>query len=183
MCVNTDGSKQGNAQNLATGGAALGIGGTILSTVGAYNQASATRSAYQYQAQVDANNAQIAQWQASDAIQRGQTEEQNVRLKTAGLISSQRAQMAANGVDLSEGSPIDILATSKFMGERDALQVKDNALRSAWGYTVQANNQTASSEFNKYAASNVSPITSAGSSLLSGATSVADKWYQYSKAS
>ena len=46
--------------------------------------------------------------------------------------------MAANGVDLSSGSPLDILGDTAMYGELDALTIRSNAEREAYGYRVQS---------------------------------------------
>lgn len=161
--------------------AAMG-GGTAMSAVGAYNQANAQKSAYTYQSEVDQNNVTIANEQASQALNVGETQEQNQQLKTAQTFGAQRAAMAANGIDLSaSGSAQDVLASTKFMGQRDALTIHDNALRQAWGYQVQAVNSQNSANFMKQAASNISPSSSAFTSLVSGGGQVASKWYDMNK--
>jgi hypothetical protein len=119
----------------------MGIGaaaaGAIMSAGSAYQQAQGQRSSLQYQASVARANAVFAGDQASDAIRNGQTVEGNQDLKTGQMLGMQRAHLAAGGVDLGEGSANDILATTKFMGERDALQIHDNAMMQAWGYRTQ----------------------------------------------
>jgi hypothetical protein len=59
-------------------------------------------------------------------------------LKTAALMADQKAVAAANGVDVGSGSPTEIMASSKYLGERDALTIRDNAARQAWAYRQQA---------------------------------------------
>ncbi len=89
----------------------MGIGASVagagLSAGSAYVQAQGQRSAAQYQASVARSNAVLAGHQASDTITQGQAAEGNQRLKTAQLKGAQRAQLAANGVDLGEGSAND----------------------------------------------------------------------------
>ena len=119
----------------------MGIGasaaGAITSAGAAYGQAQSQRSALEYQASVSRSNAALAAAQGSDAIRNGQTAEGNQDLKTGAFFGAQRAQMAANGVDLGSGSPNDVLATTSFMGQRDALQIHDNAMMQAWGFKTQ----------------------------------------------
>lgn len=156
--------------------------GAASSVVGAYNQANGQKNAYAYQATVDQNNVTIANEQASQALTVGAQEEQNQELKTAQTFGSQRAAMASNGIDLSaSGSAQDVLATTKFMGQRDALTIHDNALRAAWGYSVQATNAQNSANFMKSAADNISPASAAFSSALGSGGQVASKWYDYNK--
>jgi len=156
--------------------AALSAGSAGMQMVGAMGQASAQKAQYAYQAQVAENNAKIASEEASLAIQNGQVQEENQDLKTGAIYGAQRAAMAANGIDLDEGSATDVLATTKFMGNRDALTIRDNAMRQAWGYQVQAQNYTDNSKAMSATGDAINPLMSGATSLLGSASSFASTW-------
>lgn len=168
-----------SASTLATASLGMTAFGAGMSAVGAYNKSKADKAAYEYQAQVARNNAQVAEWQAQDAIMRGQTAEGNQRMKTAQLKGTQRAAMAARGLALDEGSPLDILTTTDLMGERDALTVRDNAAKEAWALREQGKGYTANAGLLGFRADSESPLMSAGSTLLTGAGQVASSWYAF----
>jgi len=170
-----------SASTMSTVGMASSVAGTLLSASGASSQAASQRNSYDYQASVAASNARVAQLQASDAIRNGQTAEETQRLKTGALMGTQRATLAANGVDLGEGNANDILATTKYMGDRDAAQIHYNAALTAWGYKSQQGNYLANAEQLKSMSDSVSPLMAAGTSLLTGATGVASNWYRLQK--
>jgi len=144
---------------------------------GAYNSSKSTKGAYEYQAAVNRSNSTLAEWQARDAITRGQKAEQQQRLKAAALRSTQRASFAARGMALDEGSPLSILQDTEFMGEQDALTIRDNAAREAWGYRVQAGNYASDAAMLSSRAEAESPVSAAVTSLLTGAGSVASSWH------
>lgn len=148
-----------------------------VSAYGAYQTSQANKDAANYQAQVAQNNAQIASWNAQDALDRGQRAEADQRLKNSQFKGDQRASLAARGLDLGEGSPVDILATTDFMGERDALTIRDNAAKEAWGYRIQGNNANDNANLLRARADAENPTMAAGMSLLGSAGSVASKWY------
>lgn len=154
-------------------GELAGASANVFST---YNKAKSQQASYAYMAAIARRNAQIAQYQASDAIRTGQIEEGNFDLKAAAMLSDQRASMAANGVDLGEGSPNDVLTTTKFMGERDALQIHDNAMKAAWGYETQANNFLTDADAYSAQKKAISPGWEAAGSLLTGASNVSSSW-------
>lgn len=151
--------------------------GAGVSAMGAYRQSEATKAGYEYQSAVNRNNAIIAEWQAQDALQRGQTAEQRQRLKAAQLKGSQRAALAARGVALDEGSPLAILQDTEFMAEQDALTIRDNAAREAWGYRTQSRNYTNDASMLNARADAESPFGAAATTLLTGAGTVASHWY------
>lgn len=61
-------------------------------------------------------------------------------MQTRGLIGAQRAGYAAQGVELDEGTAKAVQTQSAGMGELDALTIRNNAAREAWGYRVGATN-------------------------------------------
>jgi hypothetical protein len=175
--------------------------GMASSAIGAYSSAKGQQSQMKYQAAIgtlnaamaeaDASllelNASISDTQGKMAIAQGQREEQNLRLKSGQLKSRQRASLAASGVDLGVGSAAKVLATTDYMTEVDAGEIRANAARAAFGYKVQESNQrfaamgartqgvnySAGSAFASASASAISPMASATSSLLGNAGSVA----------
>lgn len=142
----------------------MAVVGMVSQTAGAYTNA-------QNAQRVNRMNAQIADMHATDALRRGKNEEFAHRQKVQQLKSSQRASFASRGVALDEGSPLAVLVSTDYMGEVDAATIRENASREAWGYRVGASNYRA-------AANARSPLLEAGNTLLTGAGSVASKWYQ-----
>ncbi|WP_332774437.1 hypothetical protein [Pseudomonas sp. ESBL1] len=82
-------------------------------------------------------NAAFAGEAANDAIKRGEFEADQSRIDTRNMIGAQRAGFAANGVDVNSGSAADIQDDTAALGELDALTIKNNAAREAWGYRTQ----------------------------------------------
>ena len=111
----------------ALGVVALGTASTAYGKVRAGNE---TQSIYN-------QNAQYADLQANDAIQRGEIDAKKMHRKTEQVIGAQRTSFAAQGVDVNKGSAIDVQADTAYLGELDALTIKSNAAKEAWGYRVQ----------------------------------------------
>lgn len=155
---------------------AAGIG---WSAVSAYKQANQQKDVLRYQAKVSQNNAQIAEWQAQQALTAGAQQEQVSRVRTAGLEGAQRAAMAANGIDLGEGNATDILATTKFMGEREALTIRDNAARQAWANRIQKQSYLDDANVNNANAAAINPGLASIGSLLGSSGTVASMWKTY----
>jgi hypothetical protein len=160
-----------------------------LGFMGQMQQQQAASAQANYQAQVARQNQQImeanakqAEWQKNDAIERGKVAEQQQRTKTSQMLGQQEARLAAQGTDLS-GSPTDILADTSRAGEFDALTVRNNAVREAWGYDTKAwNARVGANNYGTEAAfkSSFQPsYIGAGASLLAGASSLADKWSRF----
>lgn len=127
--------------------------------MGAYGQiqqAQATASANRYTAQVQDMNARLADRQARDALERGKLEEQRKRQEVARIKGIQTAAMAANGVDVTFGSPLDTLVDTAVAGELDALTIRTNAAREAHDYEVDATGKRASAKLSRMSANSAS---------------------------
>ena len=138
---------------------------TLFAAKGAYDQAA-------MQKQVAGNNAVLAERAAADAITRGDKDAMAVRRQASLLIGSQRASLASRGVDLGEGTAAELQDQADFFSQSDQATARTNARKEASGYGSQA------AVFNAQARS-INPGLIAGSTLLAGASGVADKWYGY----
>lgn len=167
------------ANLLALVGVGTSIAGTLTSTYGAFKQSKADQQAARWNAHVADNNATLAEWEAQDALDRGEDAAQRHQLKVAGLKGTQRARIAANGIALSEGSPLRILTDTDFLGELDAQVIRANAGREAYSATTKAQQYRDDSAMLNYQADSNSPLLAGATTLLTGATSVASKWYAY----
>jgi hypothetical protein len=148
---------------------------------GAYQSSRATKAAHEAQAQVQRNNATVAGWQAEDAIERGNKAAMRVRSQARQLKGTQRARLAAAGVDLGEGSALQILSDTDYFGEVDAQTTVDNAAREAWAIRQQAAGYSADAALMQSRAAAESPLFAAGTSLLTSASRVAERWYTPAK--
>ncbi|MBF0143635.1 MAG: hypothetical protein HQL59_09305 [Magnetococcales bacterium] len=153
----------------------------LLSAAGALQQGRAAKAQGEYQAAVSRNNQQLAEWQAEDSEARGRQEERRHRLQISQLAGRQRATMAGSGLALEGGTPLDLLSDTAQWGELDALTIRSNAARAAWGHRIEASNQGAEAGFQLAAGRSAAQagITAAGTSLLGSAGTVADMWYRW----
>lgn len=158
----------------------LSIAGTVASTavgmMGAQQQAAAQKQQANYQAAIARNNQTVAQWKADDAIKRGKAAQDEHRQNVVAFKGKQRAAMAASGFDINEDDALDILADTAEIGELDALTIKSNAAREAWGHQVEGSNAGAQAGLYDSKANNINSAFAMGTELFSGIGSVADKW-------
>lgn len=169
--------------NVALGASAVaGTAGGIIGGVSNYQQGKQQQAYYNYQAEVEKENAKIAQNNASLERQQGIEEARLQRIKTAQAIGSQTTAMAANGVDVTQGTAVDVLEDTAAMGELDALQTRYNYERKALAYEANANNYSNQSNLdviagkNAYSAGKINTLAS-GLDGISKAGSVASKWF------
>lgn len=152
----------------------LMIASTALSVVGGIQQANAQASAARYSAQVNERNAILAERRARDALDRGVEAEREVRMRGGLLAGKQRAQMAAAGLDLGFGSPMDVLTDTLVGIELDSARARRNAQseaedfdRQAWSYRAQAGMDRAEARNAR-----VGGTIGAVGSVLSGASNI-----------
>lgn len=125
-----------------------------LDAYGQYQAGRASEAAANY-------NAKLLKQQARDEVTRGGIEEQRLRRQQAAFMGRQRAAAGGSGAVASSGSPLNLLAQTAEDAEMDALTLRNNAYRSAWGL----NNQAALTKFEGRQARRAG-IMNAGSSLL-----------------
>jgi hypothetical protein len=116
----------------------IAIAGLIATAASTAYTIDASRKTAAYQVGVEAENQKKATYQAADALHRGDIEEQAARTRTRLLIGEQNAAYAASGVELGSGSPASVTADTAMFGELDALTIRSNAQREAWGYISEA---------------------------------------------
>lgn len=146
-------------------------------------------------------NQRIAELGAQSALNQGQQQVAGFTLKAGQIKSSQRASMAANGIDLGVGNAAEIQASTDIMTEIDRNTIEANAVRSAWGYRMegttaknagdqQALNYRTDAAMRKVAADNTyrpmrgvdtNPGMAGALSLVGSAGQVAQSWYAMNK--
>lgn len=155
--------------------------GAGASATGAYFQAQGQKSTLNAQAHIDDVNSTLADMSAQSALLSGQREEQAVDLNTAKIKAGQKTAMAANGIDLSEGTPVAVLTGTDVLGKVDAATVAANAMRTAFGYQSQSVSYKNQAIGARASAGAISPFFAAAGSLVGSAGKVADSWYKFNK--
>lgn len=215
------------------------VGGGLTSAVGSYYSAASQKSSLDFQSQIsgidagiaDTNantlltignanadaiqtvgdyNAQMAELGAQSALLTGQNQVMQQTLRAGQVEGSQRADMAANGIDLGQGSAADVQASTEMMKDIDTNTIQYNAMSQALGYREQGMNaqlqagvqamnvrsnasmaalnqessaigMNATSALQSASADGISPFGSATGTLLTSAGKVAQSWYQYNQ--
>lgn len=107
--------------------------GLIATGVSAAGQAQAGKEAEA----ASERDALVSELQARDALARGGVEEQRYRRQLAKIAGAQRAQIGARNVSRS-GTALDLLSDTAQIGEEDALTIRNESAREAWGYRTRA---------------------------------------------
>jgi membrane protein involved in colicin uptake len=164
--------------SLPTAVAGAGLVGAGLSSYGAYEGGQATAASANYQAQVAANNAKIAQENAQMEAASGASKEAAQGMKTAATAATAKAAQGASGIDVNTGSAANVRQAIGKLGALDALTIRSNTARSVYGYEVAATSDTAQSQLLEMQASQAQSAgdISALGTFLSGASSVGAKF-------
>lgn len=154
------------------------IASAVVAAYGAYEGGQAQSGMYQYQAGVARNNALVASYNAQNALDRGEVMVQTKQQQTAQTEASYRAKAGGAGLDLSTGSPLNVQGDIAGLGELDALTIRNNAAREAWGYKVAGASFAGEAGAAETASQNAETGGALGafSSILGGASQVASKW-------
>lgn len=163
--------------------AAASVAAGAVSAVGSMQQADAASKAASYNSQLAAENAQIANNNATQAAASGEAQAEQQALKTRAEVGNIKANQSASGIDINSGSSVDVRSSAQELGELNALTVRSNAAKQAYGYETQAASETGQSQLDKMQASSASAAGSinAGSSVLGGVGGAASNYANFLK--
>lgn len=107
---------------------------------------------------------------AEDARERGSKEEIAHYRRLAALQGEQLARYGAAGLDVSFGSPLDIMTDTAVLGAADAQTIRENAMREAEAHRINAANYDAQADSENFNQATI-PISTGlniASTLLGG---------------
>lgn len=130
-------------------------------------QAKAQKEMYEYQSKVDEYNRKLAEQSAA-------SEAAAHRKKVQRLLASQRARLSAAGLDISSGSPLELLTDTAYEGEMDAQRILYTGKLRGMGFQMSSELSLFQGRAAKSAGNRQATAT-----LLSGAASAAGTGAQY----
>lgn len=166
---------------LAVAAVAASAAGTAVTVMGQEAAGKAASAQANYQAAVANNNSILAQRAADDAIARGKVAQGTAATQGKQFLAQQRVALAANGTDIDSGSALDLQSDTAGNNTLDQLTINSNAQRQALGFESQGMNYQAEANLDVFAGTNAKAAadTNALGAGLSGAGSVASKWYDF----
>jgi hypothetical protein len=168
---------------------AITAGSAAISGIGSLFGAGAASRAGEDRAQMDnykayiaAQNAQIALQNRTRDLAVGDLQGYENDLRVRQKIGSAEADAGASGFSIGSSPSImaGISSVAK-LGRMDTMQIIDNSRQRAYGDVIQSYNYTQEALMDQRAAGydREAGNTQAASTLLGGATSIADKWAGY----
>lgn len=169
---------------LAAAALVMAAASAATAAYGSEMQAQASQKSMNYQAQVAKNNATIDEQNAQATEQAGAQAAQAEGMKTAAQAGAVRAAVAANGLNPDAGSGEDLKQSVQTLGETDLIQIRNQTARAAFSQRVGGMSDAAQAQLDSSGAANAGAAggINAANSLLSGGSSVSDKWFTYQKA-
>lgn len=157
------------------------IGSTAMSAVGAIQQGNAASAAAGYNAKVAAQNAELARQNAAFAGAQGEQNVAAVGAENKARLAAIEAQQAASGVDVGSGSFSQVRQSASKLGMLNALNIRSEAARRAYGFQTEATNYDAQSRLSKSQAKSakIGGYLSAGGAILGGVGKGIDAYQDY----
>lgn len=115
-----------------------GLAGSLGGIATGIAESKAIKVQSEYQSRVGELNAMFADEQAADAIRRGEKRAQFSLKRGKTIISSQRASIAAQGIEVDSGSAAELQRDTKILSVQDAMQERNNAWLEANGFKARA---------------------------------------------
>lgn len=125
-----------------------------------YAKMKAQKQAFKQQEKPALYNATLSDNQARQAIEDGTNAVTDYQRNVSAFKSSQINALAENGIDVTQGSAIDLLASTEMLAQGDIDSIKYNAALQSWGHKVQATNYRNQAENYRVAAKSIRPVLS-----------------------
>lgn len=159
-------------------GSLIGMGASSLITAfGSIGLTSKQNAIAQAQANIARINAQQMEWSAQQRMQSAEKDQVRLTMQAGQVKGSQKAAIAANGLATNAGSAVEILSSTDIIKEIDSQQIKENAVRDAWGMRLQGVNY--SNQALSFEAQKQSVGLNFGTTLLQGASQIANRYMIY----
>lgn len=158
----------------ALGSIATSIGNAVMG----FNASKTNKIVAQYQAQIQDNNARMAELSALSALNQSQWKIAALTMRAGKVKSSQKVAMAANGIRVGRGSSAELLATTELMKRIDVNTEYANGYRAAWGYRLNAIQAGMKASALRGTARSASPMAAGASYLTAG---ILDTYKNYMK--
>lgn len=129
---------------------AAGMFSSMFATIGgAISNSIALESQAAYKQQQSNFNAKMAELESQNALQQGDFQSQEIQRNANNAIGQSRVSAAAGGIEVNSGSAMDVQNSISKVSSIDILTAKNNAVRKAYGYNVEANNDTTEGQIAK----------------------------------
>lgn len=139
----------GGASTAASIGTYASLASSVIGGIGAIQQGRASSASAKYNSAIASNNATIATQNAQFAGEAGEAQAAMSEKKTRAEVGSIQNNQAASGINVNSGSAVDVRSSAAENGELDAITIRSNAARQAYGYQAQSTSENAQATLDK----------------------------------
>lgn len=179
--ASTTAAAAATATTLADVGLYAGLASSVIGGLGAFQSGRASAAAATYNSQVSEQNAQLAQQNAKWATEAGEAKVEQQGAKTRAQVGGILAAQAANNVDVTKGSAVDVRSSAASLGELSAINIRSDAARQAYGLESQASSASAQSQLDKMEAGQdeIAGEVGGASSVIGGVGTAASNYGKF----
>ncbi len=161
----------------AVGMGASALGG-IVGAAGNIMSGNASKQMYDYQAGIAQMNKNIALQDATYARAVGESEAQKSGMATRFTLGKIISAQSGSGIDVTSGSNKAVQESTQAIGTHDEAVIRSTAAKRAYGYEVEAAQDTAQGQVYQMAGRNAQTAGQIGAatSILGSVSSVSSKW-------
>lgn len=148
-----------------------------------FSQVNAIKAQGVIQEGIARTNAKIATYQAEQSIEAGNEAASRIDSKTRQTSGAIRAAQGGSGIDVASGSSALVRAGVEGSGAIDALTIKNNATRRAWGYQTEAIQDSYQGQIVKFstAIKSQESILSGGLQAINGPLAIGSRYLRMSR--
>lgn len=170
-----------SATTLAYAAIATSVIGAGVGAVGAMNAASAQSKSAEYNAEIATQNQQIATQNATQAAQAGEQQAGVASQKTRAEVGAIKTAQAGSGTSVDSGSNVDVQSSAAALGELNAITIRSNAAKEAYGYQTQSTSFENQSQLDTTQASDATTAGDIGASstILGGLGSAGSSYAKF----
>jgi hypothetical protein len=175
------GASAGTASTIGTIGTIASIGSTVMSTIGGIQQGNAASAAAGYNAKIAAQNAELQRQNAAFAGAQGEQNVAAAQAENKAKLAAIEAEQGASGVDINSKSSSQVRQSASKLGMLNALNIRSEAARKAYGFQTDAVNSDAESRLSKAQgkSAKIGGYLNAGATVLGGVGKAVDSYQDY----
>lgn len=162
---------------------AVSIGGSVLGFVQQMRSAKAQEEVAYANYDLRMKNAKLRDEQAAHTLAQGQEEEKLLKRKMLALKGNQQATFGARNINITSGTPSDILADTEQIMWEDVENIRSNTKHKQEYYTKLGELERQGADIGLGSDLNAASQTrvNAAGELIGASGQVASKWYRYKK--
>jgi hypothetical protein len=170
--------------SLATIGSYASLASSVIGGIGSLTKGMAGSQSAKYNAAIASQNASIAQQNAQRASMAGEQAAAMKERQTRANVGQIEANQAASGIDVNKGSAPDVRSSAAMNGELDAITIRSNAARDAYGYQTDSAKYTGEAALHRSEAGYdaMGGYIDTGTTILGGVGNAGLKYQAYQNA-